>query len=88
MIRLKCKPSLFADDKCLIVKASTPVIFQQKNELELVKLYNWCCTNKLTINPSKTNIIIIPPKLRNIDSIHLNINCVGTPVNIVDNVKH
>jgi len=33
---------------------------------------------QLTINSSKTNIILIPSKLRNIDNIHLNINCVGT----------
>ena len=59
---LKSQPRLFADDTCLIVKGLDSEQLQIKINSELQNLYQWCCINKLSINPSTTNIIIIPPK--------------------------
>ena len=60
---LASKPILFADDTCLLVKASNLEPWQTHLDRELRNLREWCCFNKLTINPSKTSVLIIPPKL-------------------------
>ena len=58
-----CTPRLFADDTCLIFKASNPFIFQGIINKESKNLNMWCCANKLTVNPSKSNVLVISPKL-------------------------
>ena len=66
---VNCTPRLFADDTCLIFEAYNPVSLQNLINSELNKLDSWCCSNKLTVNPSKSNIIFISPKLlQNINS--------------------
>jgi len=64
------------------------LILQHYIEKALEKLQNWCCANKLTINPNKSNVLIIPPKLRDIDNVQLIINCAGTPIHIVENARY
>jgi len=85
---LNCKSILFADDTCLVVKASNPQDLQNKINKELENLTDWCSANKLTINPSKSNVLIIPPKLKRKSELQLNVNISGTPVNIVKNVTY
>jgi len=82
------QPRLFAVDTSLIDRAPNPLIFQHYIEKELEKLHNWCCANKLTIHPNKSNVLIILPKLKNIDNFQLIINCARTPIHIVENAKY
>ena len=85
---LKSQPRLFADDISLIVKGLNPEQLQIKINSELQNLYQWCCVNKLSINPSKTNIIIIPPKQMNATIPHLHLTSNGSEINIVDSAKY
>ena len=85
---LKSQPRLFADDTCLIVKGLNPEQLQIKFNLELQNLYQWRCVNKLSINPSKTNIIIIPPEQTNATIPHLHLISNGSAINIVDSAEY
>ena len=85
---LKSQPRLFADDTCLIVKGLNPEQLQIKFNLELQNLYQWRCVNKLSINPSKTNIIIIPPEQTNATIPHLHLTSNGSAINVVDSAKY
>ena len=85
---LKCQPRLFADDTCLIVKGLNPEQLLIKINSELQNLYQWCCINKLSINPSKTNIIIIPPKQTNATIPHLHLTSNGSAINIANSAKY
>ena len=85
---LKSQPRLFADNTCLIVKGLNPEQLQIKINSELQNLHQWCCVNKLSINPSKTNIIIIPPKQTNATIPHLHLTSNGSAINIVDSAKY
>ena len=85
---LKSQPRLFADGTCLIVKGFNPEQLQIKINSELQNLHQWCCVNKLSINPSKTNIIIIPPKQTNATIPHLHLTSNGSAINIVDSAKY
>ena len=79
---LKSQPKLFADDSCLIVKGLNPEQLQIKINLELQNLHQWCCISKLSVNPSKTNIIIIPPEQMNATVPHLHLTSNGSAINI------
>ena len=60
---IDCATRLFADDTCLIVKALTINETEDKLNSELNKVSAWMLTNKLTLNPAKSNVLIINPKL-------------------------
>ena len=85
---LKSQPRLFTDDICLIMKGLNPEQLQIKINSELQNLHQWCCVNKLSIYPSKTNIIIIPPKQTNATIPHLHLTSNGSAINIADSAKH
>jgi hypothetical protein len=61
---------------------------KQEINTELKNLHMWCCANILTINPSKSNALIISPKLLQTSPLHLSINCNNNPVNVVESTKH
>ena len=56
-------PRLFADDICLIVNDSSHVKPIEKVNEEICSVSKWMNTNKLTINMTKSNILVISPKL-------------------------
>ena len=88
---LKSQPKLFVDDTCLIVKGLNPEQLQIKINSELQNLDQWCCVNKLSINPSKTNIIINPSKpLEQTKATipHLHETSNGSAINIVDTAQY
>ena len=58
-----CNPRLFADDTCLVFNNSSLSILELNCNIELKNLKNWCDANKLQINPQKSAVIVIPPKL-------------------------
>ena len=59
---ITCKPRLFADDTCLILRNSSLSDLELNCNTELQNLNKWCIANKLQINPQKSDAIIIPPK--------------------------
>ena len=60
---VNCMPILFADDTCLIFTAPNLASLTTIMNTELQNLSNWFDSNKLTVNSSKSNFLIIPPKL-------------------------
>ena len=56
-------PKLFAYDTCLIILAD-PCVQNLKTKIfeELQKIVNWVSANKLTLNFSKSNVIVVPLK--------------------------
>ena len=86
---LESEPRLFADDTCLLVKGSNYEQLEiNLNTAELHHLHLWCSVNKLSVNPAKTNIVIIPPKRIRTPIFHLNISSNGIPENIVSCTKY
>ena len=85
---LASKPILFADDTCLLVKASNLESLQTNLDIELQNLHEWCCINKLTINHSKTSVLIIPPKLGKNHPPYLSVNRNGSPIKVEHTLKY
>ena len=70
------------------MKSLNPEQLQIKINSELQNLHQWCCVNKLSTNPSKTNIIIIPRKQTNATIPHLHLTSNGSEISIVDSAKY
>ena len=85
-----CNPRLFVDDTCLILqdKHLSALITKINNELNAIN--EWIVANKLTLNLSKSNIIIVnstcDKKDRNL-SHYLNAN-ISSGIAAVDDVKY
>ena len=60
---VNCIPRLFADDTCLVFLAPTPTQLSAIINKDLDNIAKWLYSHKLTVNPSKSNALIIPPKL-------------------------
>ena len=60
---VNCIPRLFADDTCLLFSASNPSKLRSHMQKDLDNITEWFKANKLTGNPSKSNVLIIAPKL-------------------------
>ena len=59
---VSCTPRLFVDDICLIVKDKNINDLYKKITTEITSLDKWVIANKLTLNLSKSNLILIQPK--------------------------
>ena len=59
----RCVPRLFADVTCLVYCNKSQQSLNEIINADLLKIFEWFITNKSTVNPSKSNIVIIPPKL-------------------------
>ena len=78
-------PRLFADDTCLIVNSDSLSNLKSTIKLEIIRILKWVNANKLTVNPSKYNIIIVPPKInQSVDDSIID----TTPVAIVSEAKY
>ena len=55
-------PRLFADDTCLILQDNNIHDLQKKINLEITAVNDWMRTNLLTVNFSKSSIMILSPK--------------------------
>ena len=53
---------LFADESCLLLSDPTFSNVIDNMNIELDKLSDWCKANELSVNPAKSNAMIIPPK--------------------------
>ena len=59
----KCNPRLFADDTCLFLSDLSLLDLELNCNTELQNLNNQCVANKPQINPQKSTVIIVPPRL-------------------------
>ena len=57
-------PRLFADETCLILTSNTIPHLETKMNLDLQKVSQWCMANRINLNPTTSNYLIITPKLR------------------------
>ena len=85
---VNCNPRLFADDTCLIVTAPSISLLQKKINNDLSKFREWCCVNKLKINPFKTNAVLYSPTLKLTDDLQINIQFADTPITITHSAKY
>ena len=80
-------PRLFVHDTCIQVKANT------SNELvycltsELAKVNSWIVDNKLTLNATKSNAIILQLKLQS-PPADMNLNCAARSIKVVRSAKY
>ena len=58
-----CMPILFADDTCLVFSAPNLTYLTKIMNKKLQSLSIWFDSNKLIVNPSKSNLPNYPPKL-------------------------
>lgn len=80
-------PRLFADDTCLIVKDADLDCLEYKLNSELDGVKTWINANTLTINASKSNLLIIPPKAgKHLKEINVFYN--NTKIIAVDSAKY
>ena len=61
-------PNFFADDTCLMLKHSNSSTLQSYLNYHASCLIDWCESNKLTINPQKCHVLLIPPTLNKTSS--------------------
>ena len=83
----KTIPRLFVDDTCLIVHHSNSSNLQTELNLELIRLSEWCKSNKLTINPSKNQLLVISPRMNELVT-DFDVLLNGTTVPLSNTVKY
>ena len=69
---VSCTPRLFADDSCLIVEDKKINDLLKKITTEITSLDKWMIASKLTLKSSKSNLILIQPKVEVIELTYLN----------------
>ena len=78
---------LFADDSNLFVSNKNLLALETIMNEELVKVHKWLCTNKLSLNVDKTNIVLFRPVQKKLNgSISLVIN--NKPIKQVTSIKY
>ena len=84
---LLTKPRLFADDTCLFLENSTLTSLEYNCALEVSSLLDWCNANKIQINPQKSFILPISPKL-NVPSLYINLPCKNSKIKSIKECKY
>ena len=56
--------------------------------IDLSRFCEWCCVNKLTIYPFKTNSLLYSPTLKLTDDLQINIQFADTPITITHSAKY
>ena len=56
-------PRLFADDTCLILSHPSFAQLEKNINQDLANVSRWAKTNKLTINPTKSHLLVVSPYL-------------------------
>ena len=86
---LKSIPRLFADDTALLINAANITELEIKINHELSRVSQWMNKNCLTINPSKSQAIIIPPLLSQVVSpSNINIKLNSSIIAISDSINY
>ena len=71
---VNCSSTLFADVTFLMARAPCDLILQEEMTIDLSKLHERSCVNKLTINPSKTNALLFPSNSKLADASQILVN--------------
>jgi len=90
MIYHNCTASslkLFADGTCLIVTCNSIENLKRKVSEDLENTSSWLNANKLTLNHTKSNIIIVPPK-SNISSTNVADTFQRSQISIANDSKY
>ena len=59
---ITCLPRLFADDACLVLHSLDQRNLEYILNNELRNINDWCRANKLSLNPLKSNFLVILPR--------------------------
>ena len=79
---------LFADDTSLTVCGKDLASLIHHINIELPKIYDWLCANKLTSNLTKTKYIVFQPRQKLNSNLHLPIALAGPPLDHSSGVKY
>ena len=79
---------LFADDTSLTVCGKDLDSLIHHINIELPKIYDWLCANKLTLNLTKTKYIIFQPRQKLNSNLHLPLVLAGQPLDHYSSVKY
>ena len=83
----KSVPILFADDTTLIVTANTYEDLYKFVNIDLIKLYEWLCMNKLIINLEKTKYILYSLAGKMFEPPNMSVKLNGETIEKVDSFK-
>ena len=61
----------FADDTSLIITSPNLIHLYERANIEISKLYDWFCANRLSLNANKTKFIVIRPPGHSVDTAGL-----------------
>ena len=75
----------FADDTTLITSSSNLNEPFTNANLYINNLYEWCCSNRLSLNASKTKYIVLRPKHMRYDLSRYNIHIGNTQLSRIGN---
>ena len=53
----------FEDETCLVFSDNFPSLLCKQATIELQNFKSWCNFNELTINPTKSSLLVVPPKI-------------------------
>ena len=71
-------PRLFADDTCLVLNDKKLENLKTKIRTEVTKISKWLIANRLTLNLSKSNVMIIDPiKLKHLKNSYSDFTKLG-----------
>ena len=79
--------TLFADDTCLLFSSSSLKKIERCLNIDLKRLFKWLCANKISLNVSKTEVLLFRNVHKTINhNIGLKLN--GKILNLSDTVKY
>ena len=82
-----CLPGLFANDTCLVLHSPDPNNLEYIMNNEFRNVDEWCRANKLSLNPSKSSFLVIPPRLRK-PPPYVSLKLNNVEINPYENVKY
>ena len=87
-ISKSCKPVLFADDTNLIFSNKSITDLKTNIQRNLNKLFDWLSINKLSLNVSKSNLLLFNIRNKNNNvKLNININDINIKIKQVFNLK-
>ena len=80
-------PRLFAVDTCLVLHSPDPNNLEHIMNNELRNVDEWCRANKLSLNPSKSDFLVVPPRLTK-PPPYISLKLNNVEIKPCENVKH
>ena len=79
--------TLFADDTCILYSNPSLKLIQKRLNIDLKRLFKWLCANKISLNVSKTEVLLFRDKRKTINhNVGLKLN--GKPLFFSRYVKY